>query len=253
MIALYKTSGHFRDEGALFMKILLADPSDIWVEALYEQLKDHHQVFMCTDGAEVLSMLVMHQPDLLVLGMEMPNIGGLALLSAIRASGIQVKVLTAAYIYSEYDLQMLEQFGVFHCVIKPCTVCSVMAEIYQMIHYSKDSNPIEDVTPVLLLLGLRMNLNGFRCLISAVKLLRENPGLAITKELYPQVAKVCGGTSQSVERAIRGVIKDAWLHRDDRIWMAFFSRNRNGEISQPSNGDFITRIAFGGNDNIACG
>lgn len=235
------------------MKILLADPSEVWRDALESQLKDHYEVLQCGDGGEVIPMLLEHRPDLLVLGMELPHIDGLSLLRMIRASGICVRILTAAYIYSEYDMGVLEEFKVSHMVRKPCTMCAVMSQIYQMLHYEQQADNTAEPDPTLLLLGLRMNLSGYDCLRTGIRLMRENPGQSLTKELYPGVAKLCGGTAQRVERAIRNVIRDAWLRRDDRIWMAYFPFNRNGQIQLPSNGDFITRIAFCGKDNKACG
>lgn len=235
------------------MKILLADSSEIWMDALNEQLKGHNEVWQCTDGAEVIPMLIQHRPELLVLGMDLPHIDGLSLLRMIHSSGIRVKVLVAAYAYSDYDLQILREFEVSHFVRKPCTVCAVMSQIYQMMRFDKTISNAAGVEPTLLLLGLRMSLSGYECLLTAIRLIREKPDQGLTKELYPEVAKICGGSSQRVERAIRSVIRDAWLRRDDRIWMAYFPRNRKGEISQPKNGDFITRIAFGGKDNKACG
>lgn len=235
------------------MKILLADPSEIWTDALYEQLKDRNEVWQCTDGADVIPMLLNYQPDLLLLGMELPHVDGLTLMRAIHSSGIRVKVLAAAYIFPEYDMQMLCQFEVSHFLRKPCTVCAAVSQIYQMLHFDKNSDNTGNIESTLLLLGLRMSLSGFNCLRTAIRLLRENPDQQLTKVLYPKVAKLCGGTASSVERAMRGAIEDAWLHRDDKIWMAYFPGNRKGEISQPKLGDFITRIAFGGKDNRACG
>jgi two-component system response regulator (stage 0 sporulation protein A) len=235
------------------MKILLADPTEAWCDALEAQLKERYQVLRCSDGAEVIPLLMEQRPELIVLGLELPNIDGLTLLHMIRTSGIQVKILTAAYMYSEYMLRILSEFKVSHMVCKPCSVCAAMSQIYQLLHYEKERNNTKDPDPTLLALGLRMNLSGYSCLCVAIRLIREDPNQSITKILYPNVAKICGGTPERVERAIRNVIRDAWKRRDDRLWLAYFSRNRKGEILPPSNGDFITRIAFCGNDNSACG
>ena len=82
--------------------------------------------------------------------------------------------------------------------------------------------------------------------------MRENPNQSITKELYPNVAKICGGTSGRVEKAIRNVIHDAWLRRDERNWAILFPPDRQGRVSVPTNSEFITRIAFGGQNKNAC-
>lgn len=235
------------------MKILLADSSEAWCDALEAQLKEHYEILRCNDGADVLPILMEHRPELIVLALELPNFDGLTLLHMIRTSGIKVKVLTTAYMYSQYTMRILEEFEVSHMVCKPCSVCAAMFQIYQLLHYDEQGVNTDDPEPILLALGVRMNLSGYRCLSTAIRLLREDPEQSLTKILYPEVAKICGGKPERIERAIRNVIHDAWLHRDDRIWSAYFTRNRKGDILQPTNGEFITRIAFAGNDNKACG
>lgn len=235
------------------MKILLADSSKSWCDALEEQLKSHYTVLRCEDGREVLPLLREHNPELLLLGLDLPYMDGLTLLQLIHSSGIQVRILTASALYNEYILATLSQFKIANTLTKPCTVCSAMSQIYQMLHYETEMESEDDPSPVLLAMGLRMDLSGYSCLCTAIKLIRENPGQGISKILYPNVAKICGGTSQRVERAIRNVIKDAWKRRDDRIWHVYFPADRLGRTECPSNGVFITRIALGGKDNRACG
>lgn len=235
------------------MKILLADPSEAWCDALEEQLSCQYQVLRCMDGAQVMPMLIEQQPDLLVLGLELPHVDGLSLLHTIRASGMQVRLLVTSTVYPDYALRILAEFGISHMLLKPCTVCSAMMHIYRMLHSEAGENSTYDPKAELLLLGLRMKLSGFECLCTAIRLLREDPTQGITKVLYPKVAKIHGGTSERVERVMRLAIKDAWMHRDDRIWMAYFSPNRSGTIEQPTISDFITRIAFTEKVNKACG
>lgn len=235
------------------MKILIADPSEVYCETLSEHLKEHYSVLTCTDGAEVFPLLHTHQPDLLVLGLDMPNVDGLSILSLIRDSGISVKVLCTAFIYTEYDLSVLHAFAISHLIRKPSVMCVLVSRIYEMLRHDHSEKTSHDAEAVMQLLGLRMNLTGYDCLCTAIALLREDPHKQITKVIYPEVAKICGGTPERVERAMRSVIRDAWLRRDERIWMAYFPKNRADRIKAPSNGDFITRIAFCGKDNKACG
>lgn len=235
------------------MKILLADHSEAWCDALEDQLSSDYTVLRCADGAEVIPMLTEHRPDLLVLDLELPHVDGLTLLQMIRASGMPVRILMAGYLFSDYTLGILRECAISHMVRKPCTVCSAMTQIYQMLHYEKDRDNTADPAPVLLFLGLRPNLSGYECVRVGIRLMRENPDQQITKELYPAIARICGGTSERVERAMRNVIRDAWLRRDDRNWMAFFPPDRQGRIPQPSNGEFITRIALNGQAKKACG
>ncbi|MBQ3252006.1 MAG: response regulator [Oscillospiraceae bacterium] len=234
------------------MKILLADPSKVWCQALEEQLKGHYQVFTATDGADVIPLLLDRKPDLLVLNLNLSHMDGLTILRTVYSSNIQVRVLVLADLFNDYVLGVLAKFKIAHALLKPCAICTVLTQIYEIMHLEEQESDMLAPEPALLTLGLRMNLSGFRCLCTAICLMRKNPYQGLTKELYPDVAKICGGTTQRVERAIRNVIHDAWLRRDERIWRAYFPMNREGRISLPSNGDFIVRIALGGKDNKAC-
>jgi two-component system response regulator (stage 0 sporulation protein A) len=69
------------------------------------------------------------------------------------------------------------------------------------------------------------------------------PDLAITKELYPEVAAVCGGDWKHVERTIRSAITAAWKKRDEEVWQQYFPPEPDGTFRKPTNGDFITRMA----------
>lgn len=97
----------------------------------------------------------------------------------------------------------------------------------------------------LLELNVPAHLDGWSYLIEAIQLQMEDPNQMITKQLYPSVARRCGGglTSGQVERTIRTVIDSAWKMRDDVIWRRYFQVMPNGEIRKPSNAVFIARIA----------
>jgi len=145
----------------------------------------------------------------------------------------------------------LSRFEVGYTVQKPCAVCTILSRVYDMIHYGQRMP--EDITAELLAMGFRMNLTGFRALCHAIRLMRENPGQSLTKELYPDVARICNSTQPGVERSIRCAIRDAWLHRDESIWRAYFTVGKQGVIKLPTSGDFITRMAAVGKDKTACG
>lgn len=80
------------------------------------------------------------------------------------------------------------------------------------------------------------NLKGFNCLIKAVEIVKKNPGIALTKELYPQIAKETNSTASKVERSIRNVVKRIEIHQFQKI----------GINKYPTNGELIYFFAEGG-------
>lgn len=93
----------------------------------------------------------------------------------------------------------------------------------------------------LLLLGIRDNLSGAYYLRAAVLLWR--PGIAITKELYPAVAKEFGSTASRVERAIRHAIESGWERAAEYDRIAIFAGTIDPLNARPTNAEFIARLA----------
>lgn len=67
------------------------------------------------------------------------------------------------------------------------------------------------------------------------------PGMAITKELYPGIARVHNTTPSRVERAIRHSIGTAWSRSSGEAALRFFADNIDG--AWPSNGEYIAVMA----------
>ena len=63
---------------------------------------------------------------------------------------------------------------------------------------------------------------------------------AVTKELYPDVAKKFGVAPSQVERAMRTVIEYAWSTADSAAIWKYFGHNC---ARKPSNSEFLSVIA----------
>ena len=66
---------------------------------------------------------------------------------------------------------------------------------------------------------------------------------AITKVLYPQVAKTFGTTPSRVESAIRHAIEVAWDRGDLDTLQRFFGYTVSNTKGKPTNSEFIALIA----------
>lgn len=90
-------------------------------------------------------------------------------------------------------------------------------------------------------MGFRENLMGTPMLRAAIKL--WEPGVSITKEIYPAVAKQFGTTPSRVERAMRHAIESAWERGDYHTIESVFGGSVSADKGKPTNGDFIARMA----------
>lgn len=69
------------------------------------------------------------------------------------------------------------------------------------------------------------------------------PGMGITKELYPALAKAAGTTPSRVERCMRHSIEKAWLRGTDEARLAWFGGSVNPQTGRPTTGEYVARLA----------
>lgn len=101
------------------------------------------------------------------------------------------------------------------------------------------------ISNIFVTIGIPPHIKGYQYLREAIKLCIADTDIisAITKRLYPDVAKKFSTTASKVERAIRHAIEVCWNRgKIDNINNLFgskvFSRN-----DRPTNGEFIALIA----------
>lgn len=91
-------------------------------------------------------------------------------------------------------------------------------------------------------LGIPTSLDGYRYLKTVVRLLIEGKitsNFCVTKELYPEVAKLHQKTPQQVERAIRHAIEVGYDRGDLKLWETIFSHSVSYKKGKPTNSEFI--------------
>lgn len=65
----------------------------MFIQAVLRQLPGHPATEFVEDGEELLERLPLCKPDLIVLDLQMPRVGGLEVLSQLQARGNQVPVV----------------------------------------------------------------------------------------------------------------------------------------------------------------
>jgi len=90
-------------------EILLADDERVIRESLHGLLEDHGYVVRCaSDGDRALSLYREHRPDLLLLDVMMPRMGGYAVCEAVRREDIDTPVVFLTALDSdEHELRGL--------------------------------------------------------------------------------------------------------------------------------------------------
>lgn len=227
-------------------RLLVADNSDTFAEALCGRLCDSFEIKRCDDGRDVMALLREFQPDLLLLDLMLPGCDGLTILESVCALENRPVILVVSRIFGFYVQDSMERLGISYAMQKPCDVNTVCNRIRDLAKYPKNqllpaAEEEETVHGMLRALGFSSKHIGYRCLFEAIRLIANNPNQLYTKELYPAVGEKIGCNWRQVERDIRTAMESAWETRDMIVWQEFFP-HRIGKNTKPTNSALISTL-----------
>lgn len=140
-------------------------------------------------------------------------------------------------------------------VTKPCELDAVAERIHEMTAIDgqlrqnaqrrQEVNIEAMVTSIIHEIGVPAHIKGYQYLREAIMIAVQDMDVinAITKVLYPQVAKTFATTPSRVERAIRHAIEVAWDRGDLETLQRFFGYTVSNTKGKPTNSEFIALIA----------
>lgn len=163
-------------------------------------------------------------------------------------------------VFSSFHNAILEQqvmnSGASYFVLKPYDISELCQNIVNMTKRSKESfigNPVTfdafgielKVTEILHEIGVPAHIKGYHYLRDSIIMSVEHPEIinAVTKQLYPSVAKKYETTSSRVERAIRHAIEVAWDRGDVDVLNSYFGYTIHNDRGKPTNSEFIAMIS----------
>ena len=104
---------------------------------------------------------------------------------------------------------------------------------------------VTQITNVIHEIGIPAHIRGYMYVREAITLVVNDIELlsAVTKELYPSIAKKFNTTPSRVERAIRHAIEVAWGRAQVETINNLFGYTINNEKGRPTNSEFIAMVA----------
>ncbi|MBQ2927177.1 MAG: response regulator [Oscillospiraceae bacterium] len=223
-------------------KLLIADCNEDFCLALAEALQGHYQVLCCGNGRDALALLRREQPRILVLEMMLPELDGITVLEHAAKEGIHPKILAFVPFLSEYIQDAAQRLGIGYLMRKPCEMTALVARILDLDRFSPapapKRSPEERCSHLLLSLGYSPSHNGYLYIIDCIQMLHQDSGLALTKEVYPAVAKKHGRKWRRIERSIRSATEAAWERGDRELWHSYFPNS----TKRPSNSAFLFQL-----------
>ena len=234
--------------------VLLADANEDFRRALRESIEPEDGFCIAGetgDGGELLRLLELLRPDLLVMDVLLPGVDGLSLLRQAKAREIPMpKVIVVSALCTDQVVSEAMALGVSYFMPKPCDPASLPDRMRGV--FGKAVTPEERadalknlVTSVIHEIGVPAHIKGYQYLREAIIITVNDMEVinAVTKVLYPAVAKRFATTPSRVERAIRHAIEVAWDRGDLETLQKYFGYTVNSTKGKPTNSEFIAMIA----------
>ena len=237
-------------------RVLLANSSEDFSDKLRNVLQNtdrYSVVGAANDGLHAIELLKSTKPEILIVDTMLPQADGIAVLKAANAMEKKPLFLVMADFMTEFISGLLLSQGVQYILLKPCTPTAVLERLEEMREALKhqksygrfDTNIEAMVTSMIHEIGVPAHIKGYQYLREAIMIAVKDMDVinAITKVLYPQVAKTFATTPSRVERAIRHAIEVAWDRGDLDTLQRFFGYTVSNTKGKPTNSEFIALIA----------
>lgn len=222
------------------------------IRALSEE-PDFQIVGETEDGSELMRMIQRDQPDAVVMDMVLTGgMDGMDVLDAISRLRERPKVLILSSYIKGSVVDAAAAKGADFFVTKPCRI-TVVGERLRQVMASGGAEPELDssaslesqVTAIIHEVGVPAHIKGYQYLREAIIIAVNDMDVinAVTKVLYPEVAKRFNTTPSRVERAIRHAIELAWDRGNVEMMNKFFGYTVNMDRGKPTNSEFIAMVA----------
>ena len=255
------------------ISVIIADDNKEFCNILNDYLLNQRDIVVtgiAKDGVEALKLIQERKPDLVVLDIIMPHLDGLGVLERLNGMNIDPmpRIIVLSAVGQDKITQRAITLGADYYVVKPFDMDVFTKRIRQMFNntiYSdetKKSISIMDtteikinrneptdlqaeITNIIHEIGVPAHIKGYMYLREAISMVVNDIELlsAVTKELYPSIAKKYNTTASRVERAIRHAIEVAWSRGQVDTINKLFGYTIHNDKGKPTNSEFIAMVA----------
>lgn len=253
--------------------VLIADDNADFAELLKDYMNQHDDIDVidiAKDGLEAIDKIVSLKPEVVILDVIMPNLDGLAVLERLSTMELERKpiYIMLSAIGQDVFIQKAVSLGAEYYIIKPFDIEVLVTRVRQLYEEKymtafsyrpvvrnsqlicankndRSFNVEVEVTNLMHEVGIPPHMAGYQYLREAIINVVENPKSfgAITKTLYPAVAKKFNITPQKVERGIRNAIESAWARSNPDTMDSLFGYTISYNKGKPTNSETIAMMA----------
>ena len=236
-------------------RLLIADMDGTYRQTLrgiFEKKRDFIVSGDTGDGEELVRMARQYEPDAIIMDVVLAGMDGLAALEEISGLEHKPRIIMLSNFTRGGVADMAAQRGADYFMTKPCSESALCQRVQQLTDMAvvaqEEPRRVSmegKVTAIIHDVGVPAHIKGYQYLREAILIAVDDMDVinAVTKVLYPAVAKKFGTTSSRVERAIRHAIEVAWDRGDLETLQKYFGYTVNGAKGKPTNSEFIAMIA----------
>ena len=238
------------------IKFVMTNTSDIVTEVCREALEAKGVTVMVCDknGTAALETLLAVHPQACLLDAFMPDLDAITVKQRYEeknSSGVHTTFFVTGAFQSEEVEQDLLDNGFSFFFVKPFDENVLVSRVLRAAGGASRPQPVSldsdelTVTEILHQIGVPAHIKGYQYLREAIIITVQDMDVinAVTKVLYPEVAKRFCTTPSRVERAIRHAIEVAWDRGDLETLQKYFGYTVNSAKGKPTNSEFIAMIA----------
>lgn len=252
------------------LNVVVADDNERIVSLLSDLLstdEDISVVGKAKNGQEAYDIIKKEKPDVVLLDIIMPKLDGLSVMDKVNKDATLDKhptFIVMSAVGQEAIAEDAFNLGANYYIMKPFEHETLMYRMSQLktkgiqknVHgrmaaiVQKQPEQIEKdleviVTEFIHEVGVPAHIKGYQYLRDAIMMTVNDSEMlgAITKILYPEIAKKHKTTSSRVERAIRHAIEVAWSRGRIETIEEMFGYTINTGKGKPTNSEFIALIA----------
>lgn len=255
------------------ISVIIADDNKEFCNILNDYLLNQRDIIVtgiAKDGIEALKLIQEKKPDLVVLDIIMPHLDGLGVLEKLNNMQLEhfPRIIVLSAVGQDRITQRAITLGADYYVVKPFDMDVFTKRIREMfnntivndeekkpvtviendeIQYNRNE-PVDlesEITNIIHEIGVPAHIKGYMYLREAINMVVNDIELlsAVTKELYPSIAKKYNTTASRVERAIRHAIEVAWARGQVETINKLFGYTIHNDKGKPTNSEFIAMVA----------
>jgi two-component system response regulator (stage 0 sporulation protein A) len=247
------------------ISIILADANEDFRHVCRQSLANDPGITLLAeagDGESLLQLILEQKPDVVLMDLILPKLDGFGVLKALQDPSVpQPAVIVLTAFSNPSVISDAASLGAYYFFTKPCDFGELLDRIravgrmenknaaLQLPAAQQRSKPEQRletmVTEVIHEIGVPAHIKGYQYIREAIILTVRDMDLinAVTKALYPMVAKRYNTTPSRVERAIRHAIEVAWDRGDIEVLQKYFGYTVSNVKGKPTNSEFIALIA----------